>query len=85
MEDKNINFIINGNGIKTNKNSELNPNKSFKTMKFSIPKRNVSQEICKNMENGNSSEKNRPGLAASKREAALPGSVFTYCLGDCKT
>ena len=58
MEDKNLNFIKNGNGIKANKNLEINLNKSFKTMKFSIPKRNVSQEICKNMENENSSEKN---------------------------
>ena len=57
--NKDLNFFV----PKMNENLKLRHNKSYNGMKLNINKRNKSPEICKNIENGDSFQKNKEKIS----------------------
>ena len=65
MEDKNLNLIINRYQSKKNTNNQLKLNKSYNGMKCYINKRNTSEEICKNNETEETTNKSKENTKLS--------------------
>ena len=65
MEDINLNLIINRYQSKKNTNNQLKLNKSYNGMKCYINKRNTSEEICKNNETEETTNKSKENTKLS--------------------